>query len=168
MLIEYPERCLEIVKKIQAKAPLCGLKLSTAESCTGGLLATLLTHYPGSSRFYLGGICAYSNEVKMKFLNVPKKTLDEFGAVSEETARAMARGALEKFNGNFAISVTGIAGPDGGTATKPVGTICCGFASSSDVTTKTYHLGKDRTQNRSEIAAIALEEAYLIMQQQNR
>jgi len=164
MLIEYPERCLEFVKKIQAEATLQGLKIATAESCTGGLLATLLTYYPGSSRFYMGGICAYNNDVKIKLLQVGKKTVEEFGAVSEQTAKAMAIGALDKFNANFAISVTGIAGPDGGTAEKPVGTICCGFARSTEVFTKTYHLGKDRTHNRSEIAALILEEAYRLIQ----
>lgn len=168
MLINHPERCLESIKKIQAQAATQTIKLATAESCTGGLLATLLTYYPGSSRFYMGGICAYTNEVKIKLLNVPKKILDEFGAVSEQTAQAMALGALEKFNANFAISVTGIAGPEGGTPAKPVGTICCGFASTSEVLTKTYHLGKDRTANRSEVAALALEEAYRLIQQHNK
>lgn len=160
MLLNNPERCLEYVKKIQAEICLKPLKLATAESCTGGLLASLLTHYAGSSRFYMGGICAYSNDIKIRLLGVPKSLLDEHGAVSEEVAQAMALGALEKFNANFAISITGIAGPEGGSFDKPIGTICCGFATSSTVSAKTFHLGKDRLVNRSEITALALEEAY--------
>lgn len=165
MLLLHLDRCLEIVKKIQAESSQRSIRLATAESCTGGLLASVLTHYPGSSHFYQGGLCTYSNDAKIRLLGVPKKTLDEYGAVSEQTAKAMARGALEKFNGNFAISVTGIAGPEGGTPTKPVGMICCGFGHNHTIVARTYRLGKDRLANRSEIVALALGEIYRLITQ---
>lgn len=164
MLLNDLERCLEFVRKIQAEAEQREVRVATAESCTGGLLASLLTYYPGSSRFYMGGICAYTNDAKMRLLSVPKKTIEEFGAVSEQTAEAMAKGALDKFNANFAMSITGIAGPEGGSSSKPLGTICCSYASPGRALSLTYSLGKDRTQNRSEVCALVLEEAYRLIQ----
>jgi len=105
-----------------------GLTLGTAESCTGGLIGKRLTDAAGSSGFYLGGVIAYSNDVKMQGLGVPAEVLEQHGAVSRETAAAMARGALEKLNCDIAISVTGIAGPSGGSDDKPVGTVYLGLA----------------------------------------
>jgi nicotinamide-nucleotide amidase len=100
-----------------------GLTLATAESCTGGLVGGRLTDVPGSSDVYVGGVVAYSNDVKERGLGVPHETLEEHGAVSPETALAMARGAREVLAADVAVSVTGIAGPDGGTDEKPVGLV---------------------------------------------
>ena len=100
-----------------------GLKIATAESCTGGLVAGLLTHIPGSSAVVERGFVTYSNEAKEECLGVPHATIQASGAVSEETARAMAEGALKASRADVAVSVTGIAGPDGGSAEKPVGLV---------------------------------------------
>jgi nicotinamide-nucleotide amidase len=100
-----------------------GLTLATAESCTGGLVAARLTDVPGSSAVFVGGIVAYSNDVKVAQLGVPESVLSEHGAVSAETAAAMARGACERLGVDIAVSVTGVAGPDGGTEEKPVGVV---------------------------------------------
>jgi nicotinamide-nucleotide amidase len=102
--------------------------LALAESCTGGFIAHHITNVPGASDIFLGGIVAYSNEVKQKFLGVCPKTLSKQGAVSESVAREMAEGARKKFGADFAIAVTGIAGPTGGTKAKPVGTVFIALA----------------------------------------
>lgn len=100
-----------------------GLRLATAESCTGGLIAKLITDIPGSSDVFWGGIVSYSNDVKKAILGVPEKILSEHGAVSRETALLMADGALDACCVDIAVSTTGIAGPGGGTKEKPVGTV---------------------------------------------
>jgi nicotinamide-nucleotide amidase len=100
-----------------------GLTLATAESCTGGLVSVRLTDVPGSSDVFVGGIVAYSNDMKAAQLGVPEDVLREHGAVSAETAAAMARGARERLGAEIAVSVTGVAGPDGGTEEKPVGLV---------------------------------------------
>jgi nicotinamide-nucleotide amidase len=102
--------------------------LATAESCTGGFIAHQITNVPGASEIFLGGIVAYSNQVKEKFLGVRPEILKKHGAVSEAVAREMAGGARKKFGADFAIAVTGIAGPTGGTKTKPIGTVFIALA----------------------------------------
>lgn len=102
--------------------------LVTAESCTGGLIANRITNVPGASNVFFGGMVAYSNPVKRKFLGVRAKTLQRYGAVSRPVAREMAEGARKKFKADFAIAVTGIAGPSGGTKAKPVGTVFIALA----------------------------------------
>jgi len=97
--------------------------LALAESCTGGLIANQITNVPGASKIFLGGIVSYSNKAKQKFLGVQAKTLNQQGAVSEVVARQMAKGARKRFVADFAIAVTGIAGPSGGTKDKPTGTV---------------------------------------------
>jgi nicotinamide-nucleotide amidase len=105
-----------------------GQTLALAESCTGGFIANRITNAPGASKIFPGGIVAYSNEAKRTFLGVRAKTLARHGAVSEAVAREMAAGARKKFGANFAIAVTGIAGPGGGTKRKPVGTVFIALA----------------------------------------
>jgi len=100
-----------------------GLMVATAESCTGGLIAALMTEIPGSSNVLERGFVVYSNEAKQELLGVPAETILSEGAVSEATARALAEGALHASRADIAVSVTGIAGPDGGTAAKPVGLV---------------------------------------------
>ena len=119
------------------------LTLSTAESCTGGLVAKRITDISGSSAVFEGGVVSYSNDVKMKMLGVAAATLAAHGAVSEETAREMASGALSRLESDVAVSTTGIAGPTGGTDEKPVGTVCFAVASRLGVRSFTEHFGEE-------------------------
>ena len=128
----------KLVESIQNNLVAKGKTLSTAESCTGGILAMELTSLPGSSAIYLGGVASYSNKSKEIFLGVPPETLTCFGAVSAQTAEAMALGVRRQLQSDFALSLTGIAGPEGGTAEKPVGTVWCGIASPNGV--RSVHL----------------------------
>lgn len=130
--------------------------LSLAESCTGGLVATMLTDIPGTSAFFKEGWVTYSNEAKMKQLGVPQEILDVHGAVSEETARFMAQGARREANTDWAISITGIAGPDGGTPEKPVGLVYVAVAGADGTTVKQFHFHGDRQQIRIRSAKNAL------------
>ncbi|MDW7674969.1 MAG: competence/damage-inducible protein A [Bacillota bacterium] len=123
-----------------------GLKLVCAESCSGGLLGSRVTNAPGASEYFLGSIVAYDNSLKENLLKVPRDIISNYGAVSGETAQAMALGALENAGADVAISITGIAGPGGGTLEKPVGTVCFGLAYSdadrsgkTAVVTKIFH-----------------------------
>lgn len=104
-----------------------GLKLSTAESCTGGLISASITGVSGSSGVFDEGICTYANSAKMKYLGVSEEILESCGAVSEETALAMAEGMAKQSGSDIAVSVTGVAGPTGGTTEKPVGTVYVGL-----------------------------------------
>lgn len=115
----------------------------TAESCTGGLIAAELTEVPGSSRYFLGAAVCYADPIKQKLLGVPETTLQTLGAVSAETAAAMATGARDLFGADYALSVTGIAGPTGGTPTKPVGLVYLGLASLQHVETHELRLGAE-------------------------
>ena len=123
-----------------------GLTLATAESCTGGNIARLLTAQAGSSAYFKGGIVAYSNEVKESALGVQHSTLEAHGAVSEETVREMAEGVRERLGADLAIATTGIAGPTGGTPEKPVGTVWVAVASAQGTETKLLQLGSTRRQ----------------------
>ncbi len=118
------------------------MTLACAESCTGGLVAKLVTDIAGSSEVFEGGVVSYSNEVKMKILGVSEKTLAAHGAVSEETAREMALGVRVRLGADIGVSTTGIAGPGGGPPEKPVGTVCFGIASKLGVRTYTKHFGE--------------------------
>ena len=110
------------------------LKVAVAESCTGGLLGKLLTDVPGSSEYVLGGVISYSNSLKVKLLGVNEALLAAHGAVSEEVARAMAEGVLQRTDADLAVGITGIAGPGGGSEQKPVGTVCFALANKREAT----------------------------------
>jgi nicotinamide-nucleotide amidase len=132
------------------------LTLSTAESCTGGYIAHLITQHPGCSAVYAGGAVSYSYELKESMLGVQEETLNTFGAVSEQTVLEMAAGAVKHFNTDYAVAVSGIAGPDGGTAEKPVGTVWIAVASKTDVQAKVFKFGNKRIQNIERSASAAL------------
>lgn len=131
-------------------------RFGTAESCTGGGVAVICTSLPGSSRWFEGGLVTYSNEMKKSLLNVPEKVLATAGAVSEDCAAAMARGAQHAMNCEVALSITGVAGPDGGTAEKPVGTVCFGWAIADHVWTETKRFSGSRADIRDKAASYAL------------
>jgi nicotinamide-nucleotide amidase len=135
-----------------------GLTLSVAESCTGGYISHLLTQHPGSSKVFLGGAVTYSNELKESILGVKDETIKQYGAVSKETVTEMAEGALLNFKSDYAIAVTGIAGPDGGTPEKPVGTVWVAIASADKKIVKKLTFGNKRKQNieRATISAFNL------------
>lgn len=154
-----------------------GMTLSTAESCTGGLVARYITDVPGSSRYFGMGFVTYANEAKMRFLGVPAHLLDAHGAVSEPVARAMAEGALQQAGADVAVAISGIAGPDGGTPAKPVGTVCFalagrgrdggaagGTALPAGVWSETVRLHGDREgiRERAAVHALAMVRRYLL------
>ncbi|MDB5002970.1 MAG: competence/damage-inducible protein [Mucilaginibacter sp.] len=133
-----------------------GLTLSVAESCTGGYISHLFTQHAGSSKVFFGGAVSYSYELKESILGVKNETLWQYGAVSEETVTEMAEGALLNFKSDYAIAVTGIAGPDGGLPDKPVGTVWIAVASAKKTVKKKFTFGSKRQQNieRSAISAL--------------
>lgn len=130
--------------------------LSLAESCTGGLIAHHITSVPGSSAYFSGGVVCYSNQSKINQLDVKIETLEKHGAVSEETVSEMAVGTKQKFNTDWAVAVSGIAGPDGGTKEKPVGTVWIAVAGNKSMKTKKFQLGGDRKRNITVAAITAL------------
>jgi nicotinamide-nucleotide amidase len=130
--------------------------VSTAESCTGGLIARMLTDTPGSSAYFTHGWVTYSNAAKTELLGVQEDLLREHGAVSEPVVRAMAEGAKQRAKSAYALAVSGIAGPDGGTPTKPVGTVCFGIAHPSGVDSRTIVMIGDREMIRDRSAKMAL------------
>ena len=133
------------------------LSIATAESCTGGLLAHLLTNISGSSEYFERGVITYSNISKIELLGIPKETIKDYGAVSEETARAMAIGIKERSNVDIGISTTGIAGPTGGTKEKPVGLVYIGIATSKNTRVKQFIFSEKRAQNKERTCNEALK-----------
>lgn len=133
-----------------------GLTLSTAESCTGGYIAHLITKHPGCSIVYKGGAVVYANELKESILGVVATTIDDFGAVSEQTVTEMAKGAVYHFNTDYAIAVSGIAGPGGELPGKPVGTVWIAVAHKKRVVTKLFKFGNKRIQNIERSASAAM------------
>ncbi|OOQ62082.1 competence/damage-inducible protein A [Mucilaginibacter pedocola] len=132
-----------------------GLTLSAAESCTGGYLSHMLTQHAGSSKVFLGGVVSYANQLKQDILGVNPATISVFGTVSGETVTEMVEGALRRFKSDYAVALTGIAGPDGGTAEKPVGTVWIAAANANKTVIKKFTFGEKRLQNieRSAVGA---------------
>jgi PncC family amidohydrolase len=133
------------------------LTLATAESCTAGNIASYITMIPGSSRFFKGGIIAYSNEIKTKLLGVNPKTIDEKGVVSEETVIEMAKGAMKSMNSDCAIATSGIAGPTGGTPDNPVGTIWIAVSTQDQIITLKLEGDEGRQKNIANATQKALQ-----------
>ena len=133
------------------------LTISVAESCTGGLIGHLITSIPGSSAYFMGGITSYSNQAKCDLLGVSPDTLEQYGAVSDQTAKEMAMGVKERFKSDIGISVTGIAGPDGGSIEKPVGTVFMGFVFENGPLAIKYLFKGSRSEIKQQTAETALE-----------
>jgi nicotinamide-nucleotide amidase len=140
-----------------------GLTLATAESCTGGLVGARLTEVPGASDAYLGGVVAYANEVKARALGVPEDVLARHGAVSEEAARAMAAGVRSALGADVGIAVTGVAGPGGGTASKPVGLVHVAAEGPAGAAAREFRFPGDREEIRERAAGMALHEARTLL-----
>ncbi len=159
---ELPEDCLEdgetdMASAVVSRATKAGISLACAESCTGGLVGAAITAVPGASSVFLGSAVCYSNDAKIGLLGVERDVIENRGAVSEECALEMAAGARKVFGADAAVSVTGIAGPDGGTEAKPVGTVCFGISCRSGGRAFTRNLAGDRAHIRRWSTAIALE-----------
>ena len=135
------------------------LTVAAAESCTGGAVASRITSVAGSSAYFQGSVVAYANDVKADVLGVPRSILDNPGAVSEACARAMAEGARARLGATIAVSTTGIAGPDGGTARKPVGLVYIGIASDRGTSVEEHHF----TGDRGAVIAAATEGALALL-----
>lgn len=146
-----------LAETVLRKAREAGLTIATAESCTGGLVGAALTDVPGSSAAYLGGVVSYSDEAKVTLLGVDPGLLKACGAVSDAVARAMAAGARDALGCDIAVAVTGVAGPDGGTPGKPVGTVWFGVAGSSGVEAQLRRFTGDRTTVRERSVMTALD-----------
>jgi PncC family amidohydrolase len=148
---------VELEMKIQELCRARGLTVGTAESCTGGLVSHRITDVPGSSDYFLGGIVAYSYEAKASLLDVSWDTLNGKGAVSPETVLEMARGARNRLKSDIAVSVSGIAGPGGGTAEKPVGTTWIGLTTLDGEWTRHFLWNGSREQNKQHSCEAALQ-----------
>lgn len=139
--------------------------ITTAESCTGGLVASMITKISGSSDIFNGSIVTYSNKIKNQELNVKNETLEKFGAVSIEVVNEMLNGVISKFDANFAIAISGIAGPNGGTKNKPVGTVVIGICDSNNhKIVNIYNFEGSREDIQIQAAKVALREIYKFVQ----
>lgn len=157
---------VELSSRLGAALRLRGWSCATAESCTGGTIGHLITSLPGSSDYFHGGIIAYANEVKIKNLGVKPETLRQHGAVSEETAAQMARGARAEFGVDVGISSTGIAGPGGATPTKPVGLIYIAVETPLGSQVRELRLQGNRLSNIEQTAGEALQLAVSLVSEQ--
>jgi nicotinamide-nucleotide amidase len=149
---ELADLALQLGRALLAR----NLRVATAESCTGGWIAKALTDIPGSSQWLEGGLVAYSNAAKSAVLGVPAALIAAHGAVSEPVVRAMAEGARARLGVALAVAVSGIAGPDGGTADKPVGTVWFAWANGRQTTASRERFGGDREAVRRQTVALAL------------
>jgi nicotinamide-nucleotide amidase len=151
---------MQIIECVQLLAKRClenGYKIATAESCTGGWVSHAIVSLAGSSEWFDGGVVSYSNHAKTKWLNVPAELIEKEGAVSEAVACAMAQGALATSLATHSVAITGVAGPGGGTATKPVGLVWFAWATrEGNVKVEQHHLKGDRTAIREQAVLIAL------------
>ena len=146
-----------LVERLQARCLERGVTIATAESCTGGLVAKLITDLAGSSAYFRGGIVSYANEVKVRLLGVPEEGLAAHGAVSAQVARSMALGALSRTGADLAVAVTGVSGPGGGSPGKPVGLTYVAVADRAGVEVRRFAWDGDRPENRDASARAALE-----------
>ncbi len=146
----------ELVETLAAALKARGLMLATAESCTGGLIAAACTEISGSSDWFERGFVTYSNAAKTELLGVPATLIEQHGAVSEPVARAMAAGALTHSRAQLSVAVTGVAGPSGGSADKPVGTVWLAWATTGGVTAERHHFPGDRGAVRQATVVRAL------------
>ena len=153
LLIESEDSLEQVLGKVLKNK---GLSISLAESCSGGYLAHLLTTNAGASHYFKGGVVSYANSVKINLLNVKESSLDKYGAVSEQVVEEMAKGALAAFKTDSAIAVSGIAGPDGGTIEKPVGTVWICTICNDTMVTKQYMFGNSRENNIIRSATMAI------------
>lgn len=150
-------RLSELAAELQAVCVPAGVTLALAESCTGGLVAAALTEHAGSSEYVLGAIVSYADDAKRNLLGVPPSVLDAHGAVSAQTARAMALGARDRFGATLAASVTGIAGPGGATADKPIGLTYVAVADAAGADVRRVLWAGDRGANRMDSAIFVIE-----------
>jgi PncC family amidohydrolase len=150
------EELLDLAERVGAACRTSGRTLATVESCTGGLVAHLITEVPGSSAYFLGGLVTYADDVKTGLADVPTAVLTAHGAVSAQVAVAMAEGARRRLNVDLAVAVTGVAGPDGGTDAKPVGLVYVAVADAGGDAVRRHQWSEDRTGNKRASAAAAL------------
>jgi PncC family amidohydrolase len=148
---------VEVAGRLQDACRGRAVTVATAESCTGGLVAETITAVAGSSEYFLGGVVAYGDALKVALLDVPQSMLDAHGAVSAQVARAMAAGCRARLGASLAVSITGIAGPDGGTEAKPVGLVYIGLAGGGEDDVRRFVFAGDRAAVRESAAAAALE-----------
>jgi PncC family amidohydrolase len=151
------ERLIGLATRLQASCVARDLHVATVESCTGGLIGHAITTVPGSSAYYLGGLITYADAVKRDLADVPAEVLASHGAVSAQVAIAMADGARRRLGADLAVSVTGVAGPDGGSDAKPVGLTYVGVADANGTDVRRYVWTGDRAANQVDSAAAALE-----------
>lgn len=152
----YAEDDKSLAEVVQEKMLLQGKTLSIAESCTGGLLGSIITDVPGSSGYFMGGVECYSNESKIRDVGVREVTITQHGAVSKNVVEELATNIRVKFNTDYGISISGIAGPDGGTDDKPVGTVWIAVANTSRVVALKHQFGNDRKANKERACSTAL------------
>jgi nicotinamide-nucleotide amidase len=154
MLVEKIE---EIVGSLLAQR---NLTLAVAESCTGGLVGHMITNVPGSSAYFLGGVLAYSNQTKENLLGVNNGTIEKYGAVSQETVLEMADGVRKHVQANIGLSVSGIAGPEGGTPEKPVGLVWIGLSTLDFAKAQSFNFPGNRSEVKQQSAEQALQILY--------
>jgi PncC family amidohydrolase len=147
----------DLAGRLQARCLVRGLTVATAESCTGGLVAHLLTEVPGSSGYLRGGIVAYADDVKRAQLGVPGEMLAAHGAVSAQVALAMAEGVRARLGTDLGVGVTGVAGPDGGSESKPVGLVYVAVAGQGPSEVRRFHWAGDRSANKRRSAEAAID-----------
>jgi PncC family amidohydrolase len=151
------QELLDLAQRVASACRERGIRLGTAESCTGGLVGHVITEVPGSSDYFSGAVVTYANEMKIALADVPAAVLEAHGAVSAQVARAMADGARRRLGVDVAVAVTGVAGPEGGSAAKPVGLTYVAIADAAGDDVRRFVWDGDRTGNKRLSAAAALE-----------